>query len=60
MEAVTKHEFHATAEDELSFKKGTIIKVNESQKAFMCDRHFSISLRKIPEFALQLVSSTNN
>ncbi|XP_020611381.1 protein enhancer of sevenless 2B-like [Orbicella faveolata] len=27
MEAVTKHEFHATADDELSFKKGSVIKV---------------------------------
>lgn len=34
MEAVTKHEFHATADDELSFKKGSVIKVNESHKAY--------------------------
>lgn len=34
MEAETKHEFQATADDELSFKKGTILKVNERQKAF--------------------------
>ena len=32
MEAITKHEFHATADDELSFKKGAVIKVNESHK----------------------------
>lgn len=34
MEAETKHEFQATADDELSFKKGTILKVNERQEAF--------------------------
>lgn len=34
MEAVAKHEFHATADDELSFKKGSVIKVNESLKAY--------------------------
>ena len=27
MEAVAKHEFNATAEDELSFKRGDILKV---------------------------------
>ena len=27
MEAVALHDFHATAEDELSFKKGSILKV---------------------------------
>lgn len=30
MEAVAKHEFQATAEDELSFKKGSILKVSRS------------------------------
>lgn len=30
MEAVAKHEFQATAEDELSFKKGSILKVSLS------------------------------
>ena len=47
MEAIAKHEFHATADDELSFKKGSVIKVNESLKAYHI-RHFSnISLREI-------------
>ena len=27
MEAITKHDFQATADDELSFKKGSILKV---------------------------------
>ncbi len=27
MEAVSLHDFHATADDELSFKKGSILKV---------------------------------
>lgn len=27
MEALAKHEFQATAEDELSFKKGSVLKV---------------------------------
>ena len=27
MEAIAKHDFAATAEDELSFKKGSILKV---------------------------------
>ena len=27
MEAIALHDFHATAEDELSFKKGSILKV---------------------------------
>lgn len=29
MEAVALHDFHATADDELSFKKGSILKVSE-------------------------------
>jgi hypothetical protein len=28
MEAIALHDFHATADDELSFKKGSILKVN--------------------------------
>ena len=28
MEAIAKHDFNATAEDELSFKKGQVLKVN--------------------------------
>lgn len=40
MEAVAKHEFHATAEDELSFKKGSIVKVNESHKAYHVESPF--------------------
>lgn len=35
MEAVAKHEFQATAEDELSFKKGSILKVSRSQNVFL-------------------------
>ena len=27
MEAIAKHDFNATAEDELSFKKGQVLKV---------------------------------
>ena len=27
MEAIAKHEFNATADDELSFKKGSVVKV---------------------------------
>ena len=27
MEAIALHDFHATADDELSFKKGSILKV---------------------------------
>lgn len=38
MEAVAKHDFQATAEDELSFKKGSVLKVNENQKASTYDR----------------------
>lgn len=59
MEAVAKHDFQATAEDELSFKKGSVLKVNENQKAFRVGS-FLISLRKILEFALQLVAFTTN
>ena len=40
MEAVAKHEFHATADDELSFKKGTVVKVNESHKAYHAESPF--------------------
>ena len=28
MEALALHDFHATADDELSFKKGSVLKVN--------------------------------
>lgn len=28
MEAVSLHDFHATADDELSFKKGSVLKVH--------------------------------
>ena len=38
MEAVAKHEFTATAEDELSFRRGDILKVyNASQVPLKCD-----------------------
>ncbi len=30
MEAIALHDFHATADDELSFKKGSVLKVRES------------------------------
>ena len=29
MEAVALHDFHATADDELSFKKGSVLKVRQ-------------------------------
>ena len=35
MEASAKHDFVSTAEDELAFKKGSILKVNGSQKCLM-------------------------
>ena len=31
MEAVAKHDFNATADDELSFRKGAVLKVTRSQ-----------------------------
>ena len=34
MEAVAKHEFHATADDELSFKKGAVLKVKRKSQLF--------------------------
>ena len=33
MEAVALHDFHATAEDELSFKKGSVLKVSVCVRA---------------------------
>lgn len=30
MEAIAKHDFNATAEDELSFRKGDVLKVSHS------------------------------
>ena len=36
MEAVALHDFHATAEDELSFKKGSVLKVLNTEK----DKHW--------------------
>jgi growth factor receptor-binding protein 2 len=30
MEAIAKHDFNATAEDELSFKKGQVLKVKST------------------------------
>ena len=30
MEAIAKHDFNATAEDELSFKKGQVLKVKSN------------------------------
>ena len=32
MEAIAKHDFNATTDDELSFKKGTIVKVCSSER----------------------------
>lgn len=47
MEAVSKHDFQATADDELSFKKGSILKVNNGQKSFLVRPPLlNISLRK--------------
>jgi hypothetical protein len=43
MEANSKHDFNATAEDELSFRKGQVLKVNQ---AMMLSSEFK-------EFALQ-------
>ena len=34
MEAIAKHDFNATAEDELSFRKGQVLKVEWSNDAF--------------------------
>lgn len=34
MEAVALHDFHATADDELSFKKGSILKVSALDVVF--------------------------
>ena len=52
MEATAKHDFHATADSELSFKKGSIIKVNESHNAYHVQHvgspFLNIPLHKIP------------
>lgn len=58
MEALAKHDFQATAEDELSFKKGSVLKVNESQKAF----HVGSSFLDIPTYlhCSTLVAFTTN
>lgn len=38
MEAIAKHDFNATAEDELSFRKGQILKVDTQIKVmFLID-----------------------
>lgn len=35
MEAVSKHDFNATADDELSFHKGDVIKVGELYSVYL-------------------------
>ena len=35
MEATALHDFHATADDELSFKKGSILKVSRTSRCSM-------------------------
>ena len=42
MEAVALHDFHATAEDELSFKKGSVLKVSLS--AWLISLPLSVTL----------------
>ena len=37
MEAVALHDFHATAEDELSFKKGSVLKVSVCVRMCACN-----------------------
>lgn len=37
MEAIALHDFHATADDELSFKKGSVLKVSYSE--ITCDTY---------------------
>ena len=34
MEAIAKHDFNATADDELSFRRGDILKVYHQKKGF--------------------------
>lgn len=48
MEAIAKHDFNATAEDELSFRKGQILKVN-------CDISYSSYLVKSNEVYKSLI-----
>ena len=44
MEAVAKHDFNATADDELSFKKNHILKVSFKSICFKKSLQFSISI----------------
>ena len=39
MEAVAKHDFQASADDELSFKKGSVLKVS-GNNGFLQGRHY--------------------
>lgn len=36
MEAIAKHDFNATADDELSFRKNQILKVNITKSSSVC------------------------
>lgn len=40
MEAIAKHDFNATAEDELSFRKSQVLKVNNIRK--ICIFHTNV------------------
>lgn len=51
MEAIAKYDFKATADDELSFKRGDILKVSGGQglgSAFFCPGLFSFSPKSLP------------
>lgn len=41
MEAVAKHEFNATADDELSFKKSHVLKVSGAYLDFIITNQFA-------------------
>lgn len=44
MEAIAKHDFHATAEDELSFTKGSVLKVSElGLYSVICDDNYKFN-----------------
>lgn len=62
MEAVTKHDFQATADDELSFKKGSILKVTKQQENLLCTGAIAqyISLRKCRNLLRNGAAFANN
>jgi hypothetical protein len=43
MEANSKHDFNATAEDELSFRKGQVLKVNQAMMLSSEFQEFSLT-----------------